>query len=207
MEEDQSKNQMSDHGNDDDQGKLLQITFIIYMHKVILVVPLFNLLFSIFISSTDLVTSRDGTAWRSPSLATSRVRAQNILHQQGGTKQFIRARVGTPSDIFLELFGQQFSSMIQKRTLEEEKRQENDEFQLSIEKPHALIGLSIIRGVIKDRDESLYSFWNSYYERPIFGETMAKNNFIDIMQYIRFDDKRTRPRRRENDKYALIRKL
>ena len=45
MEEDQSEDQIFDHGNDDDHGKLLRITFIIYMHEVILVVTLFYLLF------------------------------------------------------------------------------------------------------------------------------------------------------------------
>ena len=45
MEEDQLEDQISDHGNEDDQGKSLGITFIIYMHEVILVVTLFYLLF------------------------------------------------------------------------------------------------------------------------------------------------------------------
>ena len=45
MEEAQSEDQISEHDNYDDQGKLLRITFIIYMHEVILVVILFYLLF------------------------------------------------------------------------------------------------------------------------------------------------------------------
>ena len=95
--------------------------------------------------------------------------------------------------------------MVQKRTLEEVKLQGNDEFQLSID--YAFIGFCIIRGVIKGIDEPLYSLWNSDYGRPIFRETMARNKFIDITQYIQFDDKSTRPRRRKNDKYAPIREL
>ena len=92
-----------------------------------------------------VVTSRDGTAWRSQSSAIARDRARNILRQQGSTKQFIRARVDTPSDIFLKSFGQQSSLMIQKRTLEEAKLQENDEFQLLIKELYAFIGLLITR--------------------------------------------------------------
>ena len=68
-------------------------------------------------------------------------------------------------------------------------------------------GLCIICGEIKGKDEPLCSFWNSNYRRPIFRETKARNKFVDILQYIRFDDKRTRARRRENDKYASIRDL
>ena len=36
---------------------------------------------------------------------------------------------------------------------------------------------------------------------------MARNKFVDILRYIRLDDKRRRARRRENDKYAPIRDL
>ena len=36
---------------------------------------------------------------------------------------------------------------------------------------------------------------------------MLRNKFMKTLRFIRFDDKRTRPRRRENDKYAPIRDL
>ena len=86
--------------------------------------------------------------------------------------------------------------MIQARTLEEVKLQNDDEFQLSIDERHALIGLCIIRGVIKGRDEPLHSFWNTDYGtgRRIFTETMSQNKFMKILRFIRFDDKRMRPR-------------
>ena len=98
--------------------------------------------------SEDVITSRDGNEWRYQHLATARVRGRNILHQQGGTKRFIRARVDTVPDIFFELFGQQSFSMIQAQTLEEAKLQNDDEFQLSIDELHAFVGLCIIRNVI-----------------------------------------------------------
>ena len=40
-------------------------------------------------------------------LATAKARGRNILHQQGDTKRFIRARVDTAPNIYFELFGQQ----------------------------------------------------------------------------------------------------
>ena len=132
---------------------------------------------------------------------------RNILHQQGGTKRFIPARVNTAPDIFIELFGQQSFSMIPAWTLEGAKLQNDDQFQLSIDELHAFVGLCIIRGVIDGRDEPLRSFWNTDYSRQIFTETMSRNKFMKTLRFIRFDDKRTRPRRRENDKYAPIRDL
>ena len=158
-------------------------------------------------SSEDVITSRDGTERQYQHLATARVMGRNILHQQGGTKRFIRARVDTAPDIFFELFGEQSFSMIQVRTLEEAKLQTDDEFQLSIDELHAFVGLCIIRGAIKGRYELLHSFWNIDYGRQIFTETMSRNKFMKMLRFLRFDDKRTRPRRRENDKYAPIRDL
>ena len=144
-------------------------------------------------SSEDVITSQDGTEWRYQHLATARVRGRNILHQQGGTKRFIRARVDTvPVINFFELFGQQSFSMIRAQILEEAKLQNDGEFQLSIDELHAFVGLCIIRGVIKGRDEPLYSFWNTDYDRRIFTETMSRKN-MKILIFIRFDDKRTRP--------------
>ena len=61
MEEDQSEDQISDHDNNDDQGKLLQITFTIYMRVLILHFSICYLEPSNLL--TDVVTSRDGTAW------------------------------------------------------------------------------------------------------------------------------------------------
>ena len=129
------------------------------------------------------------------------------LCSEKGTKQLIRARVDTLLDIILELPGHQSVSMIQNRTLEEATLQGDKEFQTSIKKLDAFIGLCIIRGEIKNRGEPPCSFWNSNYGRLIFRETMARNKFVDILLYIRFDDKRARARRRKNDEHASIRDL
>ena len=94
--------------------------------------------------------------------------------------------------------------MIQTRTLEEGKLQNDDEFQLSIDQLRAFDGLCIIRGVIKGRNEPLHSFWNADYDRQICTETMSRNKFMKMLRFIQLDDKRARPRRRENDKYAPI---
>ena len=60
--------------------------------------------------------------------------------------------------------------MIQDRTLKEATLQEDKEFQTSIEKLYAFIGLCIIRDVIIGRGEPPSSFWNSNYERSILGK-------------------------------------
>ena len=96
---------------------------------------------------------------------------------------------------------------IQKYTVAEAKRPGNNNFELSIDELKAFLGLCIILGVIKGRDEPLCSFWENSYGRKIFSETMARNKFQKVLQYIRFDDKATRTQRRGSDKFAAIREL
>ena len=78
--------------------------------------------------------------------------------------------------------GQQSFAVIQARTLEEAKLQNEDEFQISIDELHAFVGFCIVRGVIKGRDEPLHSFWNTDYGRQIFTETMSRNKFMKILE-------------------------
>lgn len=93
------------------------------------------------------------------------------------------------------------------KTIEEAHRQGNDTFNLTVQEMCAFLGLCLIRGVIKGRDEPLPSFWEANYGRPIFRQTMSRNKFQDILRYLRFDNKATRPQRRETDRFAAIRDL
>ena len=97
--------------------------------------------------------------------------------------------------------------MIQQRTVAEARRQGNNDFDVSEQELKAFIGLCIIRGVVKGRDEPLPSLWEQNYGRSIFRETMSRNNFHDKLRYLRFDDKTTRPSRRQHDKFTAIREL
>ena len=107
---------------------------------------------------------------------------------QGGATGFILNRV----DISEELLGKNSLLNIQKYTVDEAKRQGNNNFELSIDELKVFLGLFIIRGMIKIRDEPLYRFWENSYGRKIFSETMVRNKFQLVLRYILFDDKATR---------------
>ena len=96
---------------------------------------------------------------------------------------------------------------IQKYTVAEATRQGNNNFELSIDGLKVFLGLCIIQGVIKGRDEPLCSFCENSYGRKMFSEIMARNKFQQVLRYIRFDDKATRTKRRGSDKFAAIREL
>ena len=64
-----------------------------------------------------------------------------------------------------------------------------------------------LRGVLKERDEPLFNFWDEEYGRLIFRETMSRNKFKSILGYIRFDYINSRSLRRPTDKFAAIKEL
>lgn len=70
----------------------------------------------------------------------------------------------------------------------------------------AYVGLLILSGVYRSRDESSLSLWGEKYGRDIFRATMSHKRFHQIGGALRFDDKLSRSRRRE-DKLAAFRKV
>ena len=136
------------------------------------------------------ICSRDGTMWdKEPPNITGRRGRRNIISTKPGTKRFILARVNNEIDVFQELWGQKNIQNILKFTLSEAQRQGDVAFSLSKDELYAFLGLCILRGVLKGRDEPLFHFWNEEYGRPIFRQTMSRNKFKAILRYIRFDDK------------------
>ncbi|GLD56432.1 piggyBac transposable element-derived protein 4-like protein [Lates japonicus] len=76
-----------------------------------------------------------------------------------------------------------------------------------LDKTHldAYLGLLILAGVYKSKDESTASLWDAETGRPIFRATMSLETFHIFSRVIRFDNRETRAGRRERDKLAAIR--
>ncbi|XP_059415375.1 piggyBac transposable element-derived protein 4-like [Carassius carassius] len=70
---------------------------------------------------------------------------------------------------------------------------------------NAYIGLLILAGVYRSKGEATASLWSTECGRPIFRSTMSQERFHIISRVIRFDDRETRPSRRERDKLVAIR--
>ncbi|XP_019219113.1 piggyBac transposable element-derived protein 4 [Oreochromis niloticus] len=68
----------------------------------------------------------------------------------------------------------------------------------------AYVGLLILAGVYRSRNESSLSLWGEKYGRDIFRATMSHKRFHQIGGALRFDDKLSRPR---EDKLAAFRKV
>ena len=83
----------------------------------------------------------------------------------------------------------------------------NDWKAISSAEMEAYIGLCILRGVFKSKNEELRELWNKETGRAIFRETMSINRFEEIRRMMRFDNRATRMTRLRNDRLAAVRLL
>jgi hypothetical protein len=67
------------------------------------------------------------------------------------------------------------------------------------------IGLMLLSGVYKARDEPVAQLWSTDSGRPLFSKSMPRTRFTNIARVLRFDDAASRRQRRETDKLAPIR--
>jgi hypothetical protein len=79
--------------------------------------------------------------------------------------------------------------------------------EFSVDETRAAVGLLLLAGVTSARRESLEQLWDEKRGRSIFRATMSCTRFKVFLLAARFDDKASRPTRRETDKLAPIREL
>lgn len=71
----------------------------------------------------------------------------------------------------------------------------------------AYIGLVLLTGVYRSHNESTRSLWDENTGRAVFRATMSLKTFKTIGICLRFEDKRSRPRRLKEDKLAAFRDI
>lgn len=71
----------------------------------------------------------------------------------------------------------------------------------------AFVGLLIEAGVMRDSGRYLNELFDERRGNPLFRSTMTCERFKQILRFIRFDDKATRPERRLYDKLAAFRQI
>ncbi|KAJ8389231.1 hypothetical protein AAFF_G00122510 [Aldrovandia affinis] len=71
----------------------------------------------------------------------------------------------------------------------------------------AFIGLVILAGVYRSRNEAVLSLWDEHTGRPMFRATMSRQWFETLCTKLLFDDRLSRPARQRDNKLAAILKL
>ena len=81
---------------------------------------------------------------------------------------------------------------------------DNPNFLVEIRELEKFIGLQIARGVLVEKNTPIYQLWSKEWGHPIFGKTMSRDRYKELMRHLRIDNFSTRRERRETNKFCLI---
>jgi hypothetical protein len=84
---------------------------------------------------------------------------------------------------------------VRKHTELEAFRVLKTKWNLSITKLYAFIGFLYARGAYEAKNMDVSYFWNTKWGPSFFSTTMSRNDFTEIMRFIRFDNKNQRSQR------------
>ena len=160
-------------------------------------------------NTTSFATS-DGITWDllNPNQKNSGRRScYNVITKAFGPpaqahRSIIKELVRSAWDLFID---ESMLRPIQRCTEEEAQRVlQIDDWCVSLHELHSFLTIVYARGAHKATKIKIHALWNRLWGIPIISETMARNRFIEMMRFLRFDYKQTRSYRLATDKLALI---
>ena len=83
--------------------------------------------------------------------------------------------------------------MICRYENEEAQRRGDEQFTVSLAELETFFGLQYARGIY-GKDHPVAFLWSKRYSNPIFYKNMSRDYFLEILKYLRFDDKPNRVR-------------
>ena len=142
----------------------------------------------------------------SPNIRQTRMSAENIIKTVPGPTRMAVTRVTDIKSAFELVMPNSIQKIILEMTNLEGRRVFGEKWK-ELDKTHldAYLGLLILAGVYKSKDESTASLWGAETGRAIFRATMSLETFHIFSRVIRFDNRETRAGRRERDKLAAVR--
>ena len=150
----------------------------------------------------------DCTEWREQTNTDEigRFPARNIFRATPGPTCYARKKITNEAiSSFNLLISNDILKHIQNCTeIEARKVTNNSTWKVSLDELKAFIGLLYLRGVEGQKNKPIRSFWSSRFGCPYFNETLSRNRFYEVMQYLKFDVRGTRRERLKNDKFALM---
>ena len=155
----------------------------------------------------DVMWSRCGSvAWRRRCPPPSRRRAHNVLSEESGLRDGVKFE--TIADAFRIFVDDAMVDHILQCTNKHaaQIKTVSSTFrwnELSASEFYAFLGLNLLAGVQKCRNQRLDELWDEQWGFPIFRATMSLQRFTNILRALRFDDKSTREQRiRDTGKQA-----
>ena len=152
---------------------------------------------------------KDGTSWSSASSERQgRLPNHHLRRKESGlTSCALRQLDDHPYSAFKLFFNETMLRHVQKCTQTEARRQTNSpNWAISIDELEIFLGICYARGVLS-QNIPLKKLWSNDWGCPLVQKAMTRDRFLDILRYLRFDDKSTRKSRLATDKFALASSL
>uniref|UniRef100_A0A8C1PJ70 PiggyBac transposable element-derived protein domain-containing protein n=1 Tax=Cyprinus carpio TaxID=7962 RepID=A0A8C1PJ70_CYPCA len=124
-----------------------------------------------------------------------------------GPTHYATARITTLQSCFDLFITEEIIQLLLENTNLHGRRFVTDWIDFDSTDIQAYIGLLILAGVYKSRNESTRSLWDVENGRSIFRTTMSHRKFKLLSSTLRFDDRMTRPARYMHDKMAAFRTI
>lgn len=152
--------------------------------------------------------SKNKQVWHAApvKLSQGRLGQQNILREKSGPTRYANREVDSIYSAFLIFFRQPLMKIIVKWTNVEgntvfgNRWKEIDQNELQ-----KFVGVLILIGAYKSRNEEISQLWSKKDGRKIFNDIMSRNRFQNILRVIRFDNAGERRKKRSPDKLQPIR--
>ncbi|XP_073494170.1 uncharacterized protein [Phyllobates terribilis] len=159
--------------------------------------------------SEGILVSADGIQWKPVEIGEhlpGRRDSQNILREAPGPTRYARRNIiiDSPLSAWRLFFDSYILTHIKNCTLAEACRNNNLQFTLSDEELDAFIAIFYARGISGTNRHSISSIWCNDWGIPFCKATMFRDRFVEIMRFLRFDEKSTRSERLQTDKFALF---
>ena len=152
------------------------------------------------LESEAVMTSKCGTIqWSSKPHRARRLPPWNVMTEESGVPESVEFEA--ISDAFRTFIDEQMTDLILRYTnahaaeIKLKSQRFNWNNDLSVTELEAFIGLLILAGVQRCKNQALRELWDEQWGFPVFRTTMSYNRFIDILRALRFDDQSTRQER------------
>ncbi|XP_065364356.1 uncharacterized protein LOC135957517 isoform X1 [Calliphora vicina] len=167
------------------------------------------------VSSVDrtvdpLFVSKNGIVWNPQPVSdrTGRIWNENINNLRPGTTRYAMARIDDLKDAFMLFFPPPIENVILKWSNTYAKAEYGKHYiEIDSHLLHAFIGVLILAGVYRSKNETTLDLFDGVYGRPIFRAIMSKKTFQYMNRVIRFDDVMSSRQRSSTDKFAPIREI
>lgn len=150
----------------------------------------------------------DGSVWEEIQIGGTpgRPPLHNIFRQEVGPTGYAKRHImkGKVSTAFSLIIDHRIMNHIRTCTIEEANRVLGSDWSLSQEKLAAFIAILYARAAYGANNLKLSFLWNNIWGPKFFSETMSRNNFTEILRFIRFDKKSQRSERLKADKFAMV---